>query len=93
VWAADQGEGGQPGQPGPRMMCQDRFDGMDTNHDGVVTEEEFMTVPHPGGRSEEVFKSRNVNGDDSLTEDESCAGRGEGAGRGKGRGMGKGPMQ
>jgi EF-hand domain pair len=87
VWAADQSQGGQPGQPVPRMMCQDRFDAMDTNHDGVVTQEEFMAVPHPGGRGDEVFKSRDANGDGTLTKDEFCAGKG------KGRGMGKGRMQ
>ena len=99
VWAADQNQGGQPAQPVPRMKCQDRFDGMDSNNDGVVTEEEFMAVPHPRGRSQKVFKSRDANGDGSLTKDEFCAGKGrgagkgKGAGRGKGRGMGKGPMQ
>jgi len=87
VWAADQSQGGQPRQPVPRMMCQDRFDGMDTNHDGVVTGEEFTAVPHPGGHSEEVFKSRDTNGDGTLTKGEFCAGKG------RGRGMGKGPMQ
>ena len=87
VWAADQSQAGQPGKPVPRMMCQDRFDAMDTNHDGVVTKEEFIAVRHPGGRSEEVFKSRDTNGDGTLSKDEFCAGKG------KGRGMGKGPMQ
>jgi Ca2+-binding EF-hand superfamily protein len=99
VSAADQNQAREPGQPVPRMMCQDRFDGMDTNHDGMVTEEEFMAVPHPGGHSEEVFKSRDANGDGSLSKDEFCAGKGKGRGMGKGTGMGKGagmgrgPMQ
>ena len=87
VWAADQSQMGQPGQPAPGMMCQDRFDAMDTNHDGAVTKEEFMAVSHPGGRGEDVFKSRDTNGDAALTKDEFCAGKGNG------RGMGKGGMQ
>jgi len=87
VWAAEQSQGRQPGQPVPRMMCQDRFDGMDTNHDGVLTKKEFMAVPHPAGPGEEVFESRDANDDGTLIKDEFCAGRG------KGRGMGKGAMQ
>jgi len=86
VWAANQNQSGQPSQPVPRMMCQDRFDGMDTNHDGVLTEKEFMAVRHPGGRATEVFKSRDANDDGTLTKDEFCAGKG------KGKGMDRGPM-
>jgi hypothetical protein len=81
VWAADQGQAGQPSQPAPRMMCQERFEAMDTNHDGVVTKEEFMAVSHPGGRGEDVFKSRDTNGDGVLAKDEFCAGKGMGKGR------------
>ncbi len=55
-WAVDQNQSGQPGSGVPRMMCQDRFDAMDTNHDGVVTRDEFMAVRHPGGRGQEVFQ-------------------------------------
>ncbi|MGV8073864.1 MAG: EF-hand domain-containing protein [Syntrophobacteraceae bacterium] len=83
--AADQNQGGEPAKPAPRMMCQDRFDTMDTNRDGTVTKEEFMAVRHPKGHSEEVFKSRDTNGDGALTKDEFCAGRGMGRGMGQGR--------
>lgn len=85
IWAADQNGPGQSGQPAPRMMCQDRFDAMDTSHDGVVTRDEFMAVRHPEGRGEEVFKSRDGNGDGVLTRDEFCAGKGMGRGMGRGR--------
>jgi len=80
-WAVEQDQSGQPGPGVPRMMCQDRFDAMDTNHDGVVTRDEFMAVRHPGGRGQEVFKSRDTNGDGVLTRDEFCAGKGMGKGR------------
>jgi len=83
-WAADQSQGAQPGQPVPRMMCHDRFDAMDANHDGVLTKEEFMAVGHPGGRPEEVFKSRDTDGDGAVSKDDFCAGKGRGRGRGKG---------
>jgi len=85
AWAADQSQSGQPGRSTPGMMCQQRFDTMDADHNGVITKAEFMTSPHPGGRGEEVFKSRDTNGDGGLTKDEFCAGRGMGGGMGKGR--------
>ena len=34
----------QGGQGGPRMGCQERFDALDTNHDGKLTMEEFMAA-------------------------------------------------
>lgn len=82
--AAAQSQAGQSGQGAPRMMCRDRFDAMDINHDGKVTREEFMSVRHPGGRGEDVFKSRDKNGDGILTKEEFCAGKGAGGGMGKG---------
>jgi len=87
-WVAAQNQPSQPSQPGPRMMCKDRFNTMDANHDGVITREEFMAVKHPGGHGEEVFKSRDANGDGVLSQNEFCAGKGKGQG-----GMGQGRMQ
>lgn len=84
-WVAAQTTPSQQAQPGPRMMCSDRFDALDANHDGVVTKEEFMAAGHGGGRPEEVFKSRDANNDGQLTRDEFCAGKGKGQG-----GMGQG---
>jgi len=80
-WAVEPGQTGQPDPGVPRMMCRDRFDAMDSNHDGVVTSDEFMAVRHPGGRGQEVFRSRDMNGDGVLTKDEFCAGKGMGKGR------------
>ncbi len=86
VWgsAVAQGQAGQSGQAAPKMMCRDRFDAMDVDHDGKVTKEEFMSMRHPGGRGEDVFKSRDKNDDGILTKEEFCAGKGAGGGMGKG---------
>jgi hypothetical protein len=70
--------------------CQQRFDAMDTNHDGVVTKEEFMAAPHHKGNAEQMFKAMDLNGDGPLTKDEFCSGKGMGRGAGKGMGQGMG---
>ena len=63
------------------MQCEENFNAMDKNEDGVVTREEFMAVRHPGGHGEQVFQSRDANGDGVLTRDEFCAGKGVGKGQ------------
>lgn len=74
-WA--QGPGRQGGGcGGQRMMCQDRFDSLDTSKDGQVDLGEFMAVSHRGGNAEQIFKSRDANGDGVLTKEEFCAGKG-----------------
>lgn len=90
-WALAQGKPAQGGQTSPMMGCQERLNGMDTNHDGTVTKEEFMAVPHHRDNAEQMFKAMDVNGDGALTKDEFCAGKGMGQGMGKG--MGKGVNQ
>jgi hypothetical protein len=77
------------GQGAPRMSCQERFDVLDTNHDGKLTKEEFMAAPHHKGNPEEMFKAMDVNGHGYITKDEFCAGQGMGR-RGMGSGMGQG---
>jgi Ca2+-binding EF-hand superfamily protein len=73
--------------PTPMLQCEERFKDMDSNHDGLVSHEEFMAVSHGKGRNlEEVFKSRDINGDSFLTKEEFCAGQGMGKGKRKGRG-------
>ncbi|MGO9018969.1 MAG: EF-hand domain-containing protein [Syntrophobacteraceae bacterium] len=79
----------QGAQGSPRMSCQERFDALDTNHDGKLTLEEFMAAPHRRGNPEEMFKAMDVNGHGYITKDEFCSGRGRGRG-GMGRGMGQG---
>jgi len=85
-WSAAQGpQSGQPGQRGPRMMCQERFVSMDTNKDERVDKNEFMSFNHPGGNPEQIFKARDTNADGVLTKEELCAGNGTGMGMGRGR--------
>ena len=67
----------------PMLKCQDRFKGFDTNHDGKVSLEEFRAVEHPGGEPEEIFKTRDLDGDGFLTEEEFCETRGMGQGMGR----------
>jgi len=83
-----QGQGGQGATP--RMGCQQRFDAMDTNHDGKVTKDEFMAAPHHRENAEQMFKAMDVNGRGYITKDDSCSGRGTGMGMGKGMGKGQG---
>jgi len=52
----------QVGQCSPRMSCRERFDALDTNHDGKLTLEEFMAAPHRRGNPEEMFKAMDVSG-------------------------------
>ena len=78
----------QGGQGSPRLSCQERFDALDTNHDGKLTLEEFMAAPHRRGNAEERFKAMDVNGHGYITKEEFCSGRGMGR-RGMGRGMGQ----
>ena len=79
----------QGGQGAQRMGCQERFDALDTNHDGKLTLEEFMATPHNRGNAKEMFKAMDVNGHGYITKEEFCSGQGMGK-RGMGRGMGQG---
>jgi Ca2+-binding EF-hand superfamily protein len=79
----------QGGQGSPRVSCQDRFDALDTNHDGKLTQEEFMAAPHHRGNPEQRFKAMDVNGHGYLTKEEFCSGQGMGR-RGMGKGTGQG---
>ena len=84
----------QGGQGAPKMSCQERFDALDTNHDGKLTKEEFMAAPHHRGNPEEMFKAMDVNGHGYITKEEFCSGRGRGRhGMGGGAGQGAGTNQ
>ena len=66
------------------MQCEENFNAMDKNKDGVVPREEFMAVRHPGGRGEDVFSYKDVNGDGKITKEEFCSRKGPGPGKGGG---------
>ncbi len=91
-WAAAQGS--TANQTRPRLQCQENFKAMDSNHDGKVSEQEFMAFPHRRANADQIFQSM-AQGKDYVTQDEFCAnkgGRGWGRGRG-GKGRGQGGMQ
>lgn len=76
-----QGKGG--GQGAPMMGCQQRFDSIDTNHDGKISKEEFTV------HTQEMFKTMDANADGFLVKDEMtcCKGMGGCMGKGAGKGM------
>jgi Ca2+-binding EF-hand superfamily protein len=78
----------QGGHGAQRMSCQERFDALDSNHDGKLTKEEFMAVPHHRRNPEEMFRAMDVDGHGYVTKDEFCSGRGRGR-----HGMGTGEDQ
>ena len=78
-------QGGGQGTP-PMMGCQQRFDSIDTDHNGQVSKEEFAA------HTQEMFSKMDANGDGVLTKDElaCCKGMGGGCmGKGMGHGMGQ----
>ena len=83
---------GQGGHGASRMSCQERFDSLDSNHDGKLTKEEFMAAPHHRGDPEEMFKAMDVNGHGYITKEEFCSGRGRGRHKMSG-GMGQGQSE
>lgn len=88
---AQGGGQGKGGQGAPMTACQQRFDSMDTDHDGKVTKEEFMAAPHGRGYPEQMFSAMDVNKQGFITKDQFCSGKGMGGmGKGMGRGMGQG---
>jgi hypothetical protein len=81
---------GKGGQGAPRLGCQERFDALDTNKDGQVTQDEFLAAAHHRGNAEQMFKAMDVNGRGYVTKDEFCSGKGRGKGMGGGMGQGQG---
>lgn len=80
--AQAQGKAGQGGQGTSMMGCKGRFDTLDTNHDGKMSQEGFTALPHYRGSAEQMFKSMDNDRDGILTKDEFCAGKGPGKGMG-----------
>jgi hypothetical protein len=65
----------ETGKPAMVQQCQKNFDAMDTDKNGVVTREEFLSIEHRGWNAAQVFDARDTNGDKKLTKDEFCAGK------------------
>ncbi len=78
-WSPALGQAGQSGRGGGQMMqCEENFNSLDANKDGVVVREELMAVRHPGGRGEDVFDYKDVNGDGKISKEEFCSRKGPG---------------
>jgi len=74
----------------PMMRCNEHFDSMDTDNDGIVSKKEFMDFSHRGNRNpENVFDSRDGNKDGELSRDEFCSGDRGMRRKGKSKGKGK----
>jgi hypothetical protein len=76
------------GQARPRLQCQERFKAMDTDHNGQVSEAEFMAVGHRRTNAMQMFQQM-AQGKGYITQNEFCANKG-GGGRGRHGSRGKG---
>jgi hypothetical protein len=75
-------------QARPRLQCQERFNAMDTDHNGQVSEAEFMAVVHRRTNAMQMFQQM-AQGKGNITQNEFCANKGGGVrGRQGGRGRG-----
>jgi Ca2+-binding EF-hand superfamily protein len=89
---------GQPSEPTPRTqssmqsLCYEQFDVMDTNHDSLVSKEEFTLTAASGRNVDRMFAMRDSDGDGTVTRDEFCRARGAGPGA-KNAPMGRGNPQ
>jgi hypothetical protein len=91
AWTTCPAQRAPSNQVRPRVQCQDRFTAMDTNHDGKVSEAEFMAVPHGRAMATQRFQMMS-QGKGYITQDEFCANKGGGGG-GRGGGKGQGRMR
>jgi hypothetical protein len=80
-WSEGYGQIRETGKPAMVQQCQENFDAMDADEDGVVTREEFLAFEHKGRNAEAMFTARDADSDGALTKDEFCAGKGMGKGR------------
>lgn len=64
----------KPGQEYASLQdCQKAFNSMDTYHDYLLTQKEFMAAPPKVSDPQAFFKSLDANGDGVLSEAEFCA--------------------
>jgi EF hand len=80
------GGGGPPRQPQTPEQVEASFKAMDTNHDGVVTKDEWTAA----GRREQGFTRFDTKGDGKITLDEMKAVTAQFAAGGGGGGRGPG---
>ncbi len=93
VWTSCLAAQSSTGQNQPRLQCQQRFSAMDTDHNGQVSEAEFMAVPHRRVNAKQMFQSM-ARGKGYITQAEFCANKGLGGRGGNGRGgKGQGRMR
>jgi hypothetical protein len=73
--AAGQAETTEPGSSAPtRPGCRENFAAFDDDGDGFVSRDEFAARPHAHSDPAALFRDRDANGDDRLTESEFCSG-------------------
>jgi Ca2+-binding EF-hand superfamily protein len=65
----------EPGSPAPaRPRCRENFAAFDDDGNGFVSRDEFGARPHAHTDPAALFRDRDTNGDDKLTESEFCSG-------------------
>jgi len=53
--------------------CEPRFEQLDANADGALTEPELAAHPHRHATAAELLAARDANRDSKLTKEEFCA--------------------
>jgi Ca2+-binding EF-hand superfamily protein len=86
------GETQPAAQPPARPRCPEHFAVFDDNDDGFVSHDEFAARPHAYSDPDALFRARDANADERLSEREFCSGWRPGPGM-RGMGPGSGMMR